>query len=87
MKRQCKYGKRATSCRASRLDGADNGSRFNADNRGIDNANSGLLEIVKYAGTFSMLRGFLECEETCGRSFAAMKTYLWLSEKQEGTKH
>jgi len=48
--------KRATSCRASRLNRADNGSRFNADDRNVDNANNGLLEIVQSAETFIKMR-------------------------------
>ena len=46
----------ATSCRASRLERAGNGSRFNADDRNVDNPNNGLLEIVQYAETFNMRR-------------------------------
>ena len=43
--------KRATSCRASRLNRADNGSRFNGDDRNVGDANNGLLEIVQSAET------------------------------------
>ena len=54
MKQQCKYSKGATSCRASRLNRADNGSRFNANDRDVGNSNNGLLEIVQHAGAFKM---------------------------------
>ena len=51
-----RISKRATSCRASRLNRADNGSRFNADDRNVGNANNGLLEIVQSAETYPMNR-------------------------------
>jgi len=65
LKQQCKYGKRATSCRASRLNRADNGSRFNANDRNVGNANNGLLEIVQSAETSIKMRRDL-WQELCG---------------------
>src|SRR3989338_2549138 len=78
------YGKLATSYRASRLDRFDNDSRFNANERSVDKANNGLLEIVQYAGTY--LKKRLSCKETCGKSFAVTRTLYLLSGKPESIK-
>ena len=73
----------ATSCHASRLDRADNDSRFNADDRNVDNHNNGLLEIVLLIAEIFLI--WIN-QEIFGLNFAVMKISDLLSKKQESIK-